>query len=167
MPIEIIKEVEVVKQIDIDSLMKMMQGMETVEVSKTLVGETRTEGKSTIVDSRQVKSGTYKHLYSKWDVKVTNLQVIEGIGPKIEEVLKKAGIKNFRSLSISTPSKLKSILEKAGSKYKMHDPTSWPEQAELAHKMDWDSLITLQRELDGGKEGGSKDTVSKLEKMMS
>jgi hypothetical protein len=31
------------------------------------------------------------------------------------------------------------------------DPESWPEQAALAAKGDWDALKKLQDELDGGK----------------
>jgi len=42
-------------------------------------------------------------------------------------------------------------LEAAGSRYKMHDPSTWPKQAELAAKGKWDQLAILQDELSGGK----------------
>jgi len=37
------------------------------------------------------------------------------------------------------------------SRYKMHDPTTWPKQAKLAADGKWDELKKLQDELDGGK----------------
>jgi hypothetical protein len=38
---------------------------------------------------------------------------------------------------------LKGILEEAGSRYKMHDPTTWPQQAKLAEEGKWDELKEL------------------------
>ena len=80
-----------------------------------------------------------------------NLQKIEGIGPKIAELLTKAGIKTFTDLSAAKKTTLKSILEAAGSRYKMHDPSTWAKQAKLAAKGKWDKLATLQDELSGGR----------------
>jgi predicted flap endonuclease-1-like 5' DNA nuclease len=81
-----------------------------------------------------------------------NLKVIEGIGPQIEHVLKNAGITNLNLLSQSSFRTLSSILEKAGSKYQMHDPTTWPEQAALARDGMWDKLANLQEKLTGGRQ---------------
>ena len=80
-----------------------------------------------------------------------NLQKIEGIGPKIAELLTKAGIKTFVDLSVAKKTTLKSILEAAGSRYKMHDPSTWAKQAKLAAKGEWTKLATLQDELNGGR----------------
>ena len=33
----------------------------------------------------------------------------------------------------------------------MHDPTTWPQQSQLAADGKWDELKTLQDELDGGR----------------
>lgn len=79
------------------------------------------------------------------------LTKIEGVGPKIESLLKAAGITNFAELAKAKVADLKAILEKAGSRYKMHDPTTWPQQAALAAKGEWDKLAKLQDELKGGK----------------
>ncbi len=76
---------------------------------------------------------------------------IEGIGPKISELLKNAGIPTFDDLAKTDVEKIKGILAEAGSRYKMHDPTTWSKQAELAAKGDWDALKKWQDELDGGK----------------
>lgn len=80
-----------------------------------------------------------------------NLQKVEGIGPKIAELLTKAGITTFADLSVTKKTTLVSILEAAGSRYKMHDPSTWAKQAKLAAKGKWDKLATLQSELIGGK----------------
>ncbi|MEM6967609.1 MAG: glycosyltransferase, partial [Bacteroidota bacterium] len=80
-----------------------------------------------------------------------DLKKIEGIGPKIEGLLNEAGIFTYADLSNSKKSKIKTILSEAGSRYKMHDPTTWPKQAEMAAKGDWEALKKWQDELDGGK----------------
>lgn len=80
-----------------------------------------------------------------------NLTKVEGVGTKIADLLKKAGIVSFADLSKAKVADLKAILEKAGSRYKMHDPTTWPQQAALAAKGEWEKLSKLQDELKGGK----------------
>lgn len=85
------------------------------------------------------------------DSKVDDLKKIEGIGPKIAEILSEAGIKTFAELSKTDVEKIKEILEGAGSRYKMHDPTTWPQQAGLAATDKWDELKELQDNLKGGK----------------
>lgn len=83
--------------------------------------------------------------------KPDKLTKIEGIGPKISEHLGAAGIITFADLAGTPVSKLKDILEKAGPRYKMHVPDSWPQQAQLATDGKWDELEKLQDALDGGR----------------
>jgi len=85
------------------------------------------------------------------DVVADDLKKIEGIGPKISELLQNGGIKTFAQLADAKVEKLKEILEAAGSRYKMHDPTTWPQQSALAATGKWDELKVLQDELQGGK----------------
>ena len=80
-----------------------------------------------------------------------DLAKIEGIGKKIAELLVAENIVSFKDLSKASAKKLKGILEAAGSKFKMHDPTSWPKQAKLAAAGKWAELEELQKELNGGK----------------
>lgn len=42
---------------------------------------------------------------------------------------------------------LKEVLNVAGSRYKMHEPKSWPAQAELTAKGAWDELSKLHNEI--------------------
>jgi len=85
------------------------------------------------------------------EVVADDLKKIEGIGPKISELLQNGGIKTFAQLADAKVEKLKEILEAAGSRYKMHDPTTWPQQSALAATGKWDELKVLQDELQGGK----------------
>ena len=80
-----------------------------------------------------------------------DLKKIEGIGPKIAELLNNAGIVTWAQLSTTAVDKIKGILTEAGNRYKMHDPTSWPRQSQLAADGEWDKLKEWQDALDGGK----------------
>ncbi len=97
-----------------------------------------------------------------------NLQIVEGIGPKIEELLQQNNIKTWSNLAAWSTDDLKDILEKAGPNYRIHDPSSWPKQALLAAENHWDDLIALQKALDAGKDSETGDpTPSKVEKMIA
>lgn len=85
-----------------------------------------------------------------------NLKVIEGIGPKIEQLLQAQGISTYRQLSLTKPEDIVAILYAAGSRFKMHDPTTWPQQAELAADNKWQELETLQKDIKGGQASGRK-----------
>jgi cell division initiation protein len=81
----------------------------------------------------------------------TNLEVIEGIGPKIKEVLNNAGIKDFRSLATTPEYRLRDILTAAGSHFAAHDPSTWNEQALLAENGNWEKLEALKDSLIAGR----------------
>lgn len=78
-----------------------------------------------------------------------NLRLIEGIGPKIESILRASGITTFEQLADADADALRSILEEAGSRFKSHNPKSWPAQAGLAADGKMDELRAWQRELKG------------------
>lgn len=80
-----------------------------------------------------------------------NLQVVEGIGPKIEELLKNNGVMNWHMLAASPTESLKAILQKGGERFQMHDPSSWPDQAALAIEGKWVELEEYQVLLPGGR----------------
>ena len=82
-----------------------------------------------------------------------DLTVIEGIGPKIEKMLNDELIYTWAELAAAPVDRLKGILRKGGDRYKMHDPTSWPDQAKLAAQGRWKELEELQDILQGGREG--------------
>jgi large subunit ribosomal protein L15 len=80
-----------------------------------------------------------------------DLKIIEGIGPKIADLLINEGIVSFADLAATPAEKVKEILDAAGSNYAMHDPTTWAEQAELARDGKWDELKELQDKLNAGR----------------
>ncbi|MES2882717.1 MAG: helix-hairpin-helix domain-containing protein [Bacteroidota bacterium] len=80
-----------------------------------------------------------------------DLTKIEGIGKKIAEIVAAAGITGFEDLAVATPKKLKTILEAAGNKFRMHNPATWPKQSKLAAAGKWTELKKLQASLKGGK----------------
>ena len=81
-----------------------------------------------------------------------DLKIIEGIGPKIEQILKNADIQNWEDLADATPKYLENILAEAGDRFKMHDPGTWPTQARLAARGEWNLLREYQDDLKGGRE---------------
>ena len=105
---------------------------------------------ATAAKPKKAKATTAKPKKAK-KAKKDSLRKIEGIGPKIEGLLQDAGIVTFDDLAKAKVAKVKEILASAGSRYKMHDPTTWMEQAALAAAGEWDKLAVLQEELKGGK----------------
>jgi predicted flap endonuclease-1-like 5' DNA nuclease len=78
-----------------------------------------------------------------------DLKVIEGIGPKIASIFQAAGIITYAQLAARQPQELKAILMEAG--LRLGDPATWPEQAALAAKGQWEDLEALQGSLRGGR----------------
>lgn len=78
-----------------------------------------------------------------------DLTRLEGIGPKVALTLQKAGIHTFAQLASAQEDTLRQALDSAG--YKYMDPSSWPEQAALAAKGDFEALKRLQDGLKGGR----------------
>jgi len=83
-------------------------------------------------------------------VKQDDLKLIEGIGPKMADILAEAGLDTWAKVAASTPEAIKEILTAAGPRYASKNPGSWPKQAGLAAAGKFDELQTLQDELDGG-----------------
>ncbi len=81
-----------------------------------------------------------------------DLRKVEGVGPKIAELLNNAGINTFAQLGATDVDRIKEILAEAGNRYASHNPGTWPRQAQMAADGKWDELKVWQDELDGGKE---------------
>ena len=78
-----------------------------------------------------------------------DLEMIEGIGPKIAGLLNAAGITTFAQLAEADLTRVQTILDAAN--LRLADPTTWAEQAKLAAKGDWSALEVFQNELKGGR----------------
>ncbi len=79
-----------------------------------------------------------------------DLTKIEGIGPKVQEILNLSGIHTWAQLAKADESFIKTILEKAGGVYASMKPGTWGKQALMADEGRWDELKKWQDELDGG-----------------
>jgi predicted flap endonuclease-1-like 5' DNA nuclease len=79
-----------------------------------------------------------------------DLELIEGIGPKIAAVLQAAGIVTFADLAAADTSRLAEVLAREPN-LRSADPGTWPEQAALAAAGDWDAFKALTEQLKGGR----------------
>ncbi len=78
-----------------------------------------------------------------------DLKRIEGIGPKISQVLQQAGLTTYEQLAHTDVDELTRILKEA--QVRIAAPDTWPEQASLAAAGDWEGLQALQDQLQGGR----------------
>lgn len=76
---------------------------------------------------------------------------IEGIGPKISEILTNAGFSSYEELASAKKKDIVAVLTSAGKRYQMHDPTTWPKQSKLMAEGKEKALKKLQAELKGGR----------------
>lgn len=83
-------------------------------------------------------------------VKADDLKIIEGVGPKIASLMSEGGLDTWEKVAAANPDQIREILEAAGSRYKMHNPSTWPKQASMAAQGKWTELKAYQASLDGG-----------------
>lgn len=117
--------------------------LKTANVAFKIDAAEKARNASLADDQKNTKSGFEKF-------KLNDLKIIEGIGPKIAELLNDNGIATWKDLSSTNAKEIESILEKGGNRFSFANPISWPKQASLAASENWDELAKLQDELDGG-----------------
>lgn len=83
----------------------------------------------------------------------TELQIIEGIGSKINHLLLTYGIDTWKELAHIQKARLEKILEINGLRLLIPKADSWIEQARLAVKGQWSALIELQQRLHATTSG--------------
>ena len=87
------------------------------------------EEKVVEVKEEAPKAETKKAPAKKEATKGDNLTKLDGVGPKLAEILNAAGINSYADLAGTSIEKMKEILEAAGSRYASKDPAPWIEQA--------------------------------------
>lgn len=95
-----------------------------------------------------------------------NLEIIEGIGPKIAELLHDSGINTYRELATTPVYKIKETLTSAGPHFAMHDPTTWVQQGLLAAEGKFNELDELKEYLIAGRKPEvelSEEIIAKVE----
>lgn len=133
-----------------------------VSTSKAKVSAVDPQSAQKVTASAPKKKSVYSVL------KNDNLQIVEGIGPKMDEVLKKHGVKTWSDLASKTPQELRILLDTENpTRYRIIDPTTWPDQAKLASEDKWPELISFQKRLDTGRANvGDGVTDAKVEKLL-
>lgn len=111
-----------------------------------LINYQKSYGTDSKTEKYMVKLGILK----QWDH--DDLKAIEGIGPKIADLLISKGISTWKKLAESKPSDIQEILNNAGGRYSLADPGTWPKQAKMAADGKFDELETYQDYLEAGKE---------------
>jgi predicted flap endonuclease-1-like 5' DNA nuclease len=87
-------------------------------------------------------------------IALDDLQVVEGIGPKIETLCHGIGIRTWHDLATTEVSLLRTMLLDAGPRFRTHDPGSWPRQAGLLAAGQWAEFKALGDSLHGSEPGG-------------
>jgi predicted flap endonuclease-1-like 5' DNA nuclease len=78
-----------------------------------------------------------------------DLSLIEGIGPKISNLLQSAGIHTFQQLAETETGRIEEILQESG--LRLANPETWPEQARYLADGDTEGLRQLQSQLKAGR----------------
>ncbi len=86
----------------------------------------------------------------------TDFTYIEGIGPKISTLLLDAGIESYHHLASTSGADLREILDGAGPRYRLADPTSWPQQAAMIAGSRWQALNDWKQKQRQGKSTASE-----------
>ncbi|MEM6396057.1 MAG: DUF4332 domain-containing protein [Bacteroidota bacterium] len=81
-----------------------------------------------------VEAAELKVAKAKQELAQDDIKTINGIGPKVAELLDHAGIKSFEVLAKTSVEKLEGILAKAGSSFKTMDPAPWIAEAKKLAK---------------------------------
>ncbi len=79
-----------------------------------------------------------------------NFEIIEGIGPKINDVMHAAGVHTFAALAALDIPAISNILDVAGPNFKLANPETWAQQAALCAGGQWEKLKAWQDELVAG-----------------
>ena len=79
-----------------------------------------------------------------------DIEIIEGIGPKIAAVLAAGGISTFAQLASAKADDMTSMLKASGGRFSLANPASWAEQAALLRDGKMAEFKKLTDELVGG-----------------
>ncbi|MEO6295662.1 MAG: hypothetical protein ABIO74_01050 [Dokdonella sp.] len=85
-----------------------------------------------------------------------DLTIIEGIGPKTDELLRANGIERFVQVAQLHVDDFLDILERGGPNFRLANPATWAQQASLAAENRWADLKRAQNGMIGA--GADQDT---------
>ena len=142
---------------DSDRIARLEADLEACRNSKTSLEADLKSAKANVASSFAAATSAIafdadaaKAVFGK-KIKENDLTVVEGIGPKIQELFHNHNVMTWKGLSECSVDKCQSVLDSGGERFKIHNPGSWPEQAKMAYEGRWAELLKWQDELDGGK----------------
>ncbi len=125
--------------------------LETLERSSAAAIAQRDEELRKLREARPVQVDKAAALAAGFKVRgMDDLEIIEGIGPKIADLLNVDGIHYFADLAQTSTERIQGVLDRAGPNFRLAKPDTWPEQAKLAAANRWAELRKLQDELNAG-----------------
>ena len=83
-------------------------------------------------------------------IELDDLTTVEGIGPRIAELCRAEGYDTWEKLAAASVADLQRMLEAAGPRFTVHDPSSWPEQAALLAAGEWEAFEQLAASIQRG-----------------
>ena len=119
--------------------------------------DAKTDGKAVMKSEVKNDTSKEKSIDAKTEksksvsTKSNDLKVIEGIGPALEKLLNENQIFSYDHLANKKVSELEEILDKAGPRFRVHVPETWPEQASLLRDGKTDAFKALTERLKGGR----------------
>jgi predicted flap endonuclease-1-like 5' DNA nuclease len=123
--------------------------MDTAE--RSLVAQ-ETAAQTAAAQTAAAHAGVYDASAAPAAAAPDDLAILEGIGPKINELLHANGIHTYADLAAADVTGLREILE--ANALRFIDPTTWPEQARLAAAGRMDELQAYTATLRGGRNIG-------------
>jgi predicted flap endonuclease-1-like 5' DNA nuclease len=147
------KTVEKVKAETVkDKVVKKVKSVKTVdavvEITKPIVAvkETTKKVQKPIQEAKEVVK---KEVSVSKKILINDLSIIEGIGPKIANILFDKNVKNFKTLIATPVENIKIWLKE--NKLPFIDPTTWAEQAQLVDAGKMVEFEALKKVLKNGK----------------
>lgn len=92
---------------------------------------------------------------TKWNTQSDDLQLIEWIWPALEKILQKNGVSSYKDIINLDISGLEDLLTSLGGRYASYNPTTWPDQADLAKRKKWSELEEYQEIMKNSKKKSS------------
>ncbi len=85
------------------------------------------------------------------EIELDDLRVVVGVGPAIESLCRRIGIRTWWDLATTEPSLLRTMLAEARPGLAVDDSASWPLQARLLAEGRWVEFKALTEELAAGR----------------
>lgn len=132
---------------------KLMKELDDLRARAALAAKQSSAPKATRPSSQPLPEQVYKLMSTSFGRRIEpdDLELVEGIGPKIAEHLSKHGMKTWADVASAKPAQLRKVLDTAGDRFQLHDPAHWPEQCKLMVENRWEELRKYQRKLSNAR----------------